>query len=234
MATMIREEFRSQVHFLTRSSSLLANTPVLSSIFAFASADRPNLVIGNQAFLGPGEYVSGNYFSALGAPPAAGRLIDNDDDRAGANPVAVISYKLWQQHFDGAANAVGQTILVNRKPFTVGGVTAPGFYGVNPRYAPDVFLPLHSLPYVDPRFHDDAWFNDRNNIWIEIMGRLRPGVTLRQAEVAMATRFHGFFADAATNKKERTNLPKLWLQEGASGLDALRRQYSKPFTSCWG
>ncbi len=201
---------------------------LLSSIFAFASANRPNLVIGNQAFLGAGAYVSGNYFGTLGTPPAAGRLIDSEDDRAGANAVAVISYKLWQQRFDGARNAVGQTILVNRTPFTIGGVTAPGFYGVNPRDSPDVFLPLHSLPYVDPRVRDDAWFHDRNNYWIEMMGRLRPGTTLRQAQVAMATRFHTFVAGTAANDKERANLPQLRLQEGGSGLDALRRQYSKP------
>ncbi len=201
---------------------------LLSSIFAFASAGRPNLVIGNQAFLGIGEYVSGNYFSGLGTRPASGRLIDTEDDRAGANPVAVISYSLWQQRFDGASSAIGQTILVNRKPFTIGGVTAPGFYGVNPRESPDIFLPLHLLPYVDPRVQDDAWFHDRNNYWIEMMGRLRPGTTLRQADVAMATRFHGFVSTTAENDKERANLPKLWLQDGGSGLDALRRQYSKP------
>lgn len=187
----------------------------LFSIFAFASAGRPNLVIARQAFLGGGEYVSGNYFSTLGAPPAAGRLIDNQDDRAGANPVAVVSYRLWQQRFGGALGAIGKTILINRKPFTVCGVAAPGFYGVNPRVWPDVFLPLHSLPYVDPRVRDDVWFHDRNNYWIEMMGRLGPGATLREADVAMATRFHVFVAGTATNEKERASLPRLWLQEGA-------------------
>ncbi len=200
---------------------------LLSSIFAFATAGRPNLVVGNQAFLGEGEYVSGNYFGALGAPPAAGRLIDNEDDRAGANPVAVISYTFWQQRFSGARDAVGQTILVNRRPFTVAGVTAPEFYGVSPGDSPEMFLPLHSLPYVDPRVRDDAWFHDRNNYWIEMMGRLRPGVTLRQANVAMATRFHVFVVGSATSDKEKANLPALRLQDGGSGLDVLRRENAK-------
>jgi predicted permease len=185
-------------------------------------------VAGNQASLVSGKYVSGNYFSTLGAPPAAGRLIDRDDDRAGANAVVVISYRLWQQRFAGAANAVGQTILINRKPFTVAGVTAPQFFGVNPRDSPEVFLPLHSLAYVDPRVRDNAWFHDPHNYWIEMMGRLRPGITLQQTEIAMATRFHVFVAGTAGTVKERATLPQLFLQEGGSGLDALRRQYSKP------
>ncbi|HEX7363099.1 MAG TPA: ABC transporter permease [Bryobacteraceae bacterium] len=208
--------------------SVGSQNELLSSVFAFASAGRPNLVVGNQAFLGQGEYVSGNYFSTLGAPPAAGRLIDKEDDRTAANPVAVISYQLWQQRFDGAPNAIGETILVNRKPFTIAGVSAPEFYGVNPRNSPEIFLPLHSLPYVDPRVRNTAWFHDRNNYWIEMMGRLRPGVTLREAEVAMAPRFHAFFVSSANNAKERTDLPKVWLEEGGSGLDALKREYSKP------
>ncbi len=201
---------------------------VLSAIFAFADAGRLNLVVGNQAFLGGGEYISGNYFSAIGEPPAAGRLIGNADDRAGANAVAVISYRLWQQRFNSARDAVGQTILVNRKLFTIAGVTAPEFYGLNPRSSPDIFLPLHSIAYLDPRIQGSDWFHQPDNYWVEMMGRLRPGITLRQAEVSMGGRFHLFVADTATNDKDRANLPELWLQEGGSGLDSLRRQYSEP------
>ncbi|HWD99272.1 MAG TPA: ABC transporter permease, partial [Bryobacteraceae bacterium] len=201
---------------------------VLSTLFAFAGAGRLNIVTHNQAFLGSGEYVSGNYFSSIGAPPAAGRLINNDDDRAGGPAVAVISYRCWQRAFGGSPGAAGQTILVNRNVFTVAGVTAPEFYGVNPRSSPDIFLPLHSLAWLDPRARNGDWFHERNSYWVEMMGRLRPGVTLRQAEVPLAGRFHQFVASTAVNDKERANLPALWLEEGGSGIDSLRRQYSKP------
>lgn len=200
----------------------------LSSIFAFADAERLNCVAENQASLISGKYVSGNYFSTLGASPAAGRLIDTEDDRAGANAIAVISYRLWQGRFAGAANAIGETILINRKPFTVAGVTSSKFFGVNPRDSPDIFLPLHALAYVDPRVRDDSWFRDPHNYWIEMMGRLRPGVTLRQAESALTTRFHVFVSGTAETAQERATLPELFLQKGGWGLDALRRQYSKP------
>jgi macrolide transport system ATP-binding/permease protein len=208
--------------------SLGEHNDLLSALFAFAGADRLNVVVGNQAFLGEGEYLSGNYFSAIGAPPAAGRLIGNADDRAGASAVAVISYRFWQHGFNGASSAVGQTILVNRTPFTVAGVTAPEFYGVNPRSSPDVYLPLHSLAYLDRRAQNRDWFHERNNYWVEMMGRLRPGITLRRAEAALAGRFHLFVASTAANDEERANLPELWLQEGGSGIDSLRREYSKP------
>ncbi len=208
--------------------SLRHHNSVLSSTFGFANANRVSLVVHNQAFLAGGEYVSGNYFSSIGAPPAAGRLIDDEDDRSGANPVVVISYRLWRQRFNKAPNAVGQTILINRSPFTIAGVTAPDFFGVNPRDYPGIFLPLHCLAYFDPRVRGSDWFHAPDNYWVEMMGRLRPGITLRQAEVVIAGRFHQFAANTAANNKERANLPELWLQEGGSGLDSLRQRYSKP------
>jgi macrolide transport system ATP-binding/permease protein len=199
----------------------------LSTLFAFANGNRLNLVAGDQAFLGIGQYVSGNYFSAIGAPPAVGRLLGGEDDRANL-PVAVISWRLWQRRFNANPAAIGRTILVNRKAFTIAGVTASEFYGVNPRTSPDIYLPLHSLGWLDPRARNGDWFHAPNNYWLEMMGRLRPGVTLRQAEVSLTSRFHRFVASTASNEKERSNLPALWLEEGGSGIDSLRRQYSKP------
>ena len=181
----------------------------LSSIFGFADANRLNLVVENQAFLTSGEYVSGNYFTGIGVRPALGRFISEEDDRLGSNSVAVISYKLWQTRFAAARSTIGQHILINRKPFTVAGVASPGFAGVNPRDSPDIFLPLHSLLSVDLRAQEDKaygtqdeyWFHSHNNYWVEIMGRLRPGVTLHQAELATAQQFHSFVADSADTSR---------------------------------
>lgn len=200
----------------------------LSSLFAFVTGGRFNLVAQDQAFLGGGEYVSGSYFRGVGAPPAAGRLLDDQDDRPGASSAAVISYHLWQQHFNSSPNAVGQTIFVNRTPFTIAGVTAPEFYGVSPRDAADIFLPLHTIQQLDPRLKNDDWFHQNTTYWLQMMGRLRPGVSIQQAELPMAAVFHGFVAPTAVNDKERATLPQLWLEPGGSGVDALRRRYSKP------
>ncbi len=113
---------------------------VFSSVFAYHPAHDLNLIFNGNADLESGEYVSGDYFRGLGIVPAAGRLILPDDDRIGAQPVAVINFALSERRFGGPANAVGQRILINNLPFVVAGVTPPGFFGVDPGAAPDVFF----------------------------------------------------------------------------------------------
>ena len=206
---------------------LLRTNNALSSLLAFLGAGRLNIVIDRQAVLTRGAYTSGNYFDCLQMRPSAGRLIAEQDDKPGARPIAVISYPFWQARFAGAANAVGHTITVNGVPVTIAGVAAPGFYGLNPGDAPDLFLPIHLRPLLDPRSSPEA-FHDATSYWIETVGRLRDGVTLRQAEASLAPQFHALVADSAKNDKERANLPALWLEEGGSGIDSLKRQYSKP------
>ena len=93
-------------------------------------------MVKGEAELAKGEYVSGDFFRGLAVSPAAGRLIAPDDDRAGAPPVAVISLGYSQRRFGGAANAIGQPILINNVPFTVVGVAPPEFFGVDPADSP--------------------------------------------------------------------------------------------------
>jgi macrolide transport system ATP-binding/permease protein len=201
---------------------------VFSTLFASAGAGRLNVVARNETFLVAGEYVSGNYFAGLQAPPAAGRLLGEEDDRPGAAAVAVITYGFWKRAFNAAADTVGKAVVVNGKTFTVAGVTAPEFYGIDPRTSPGVFLPLHTLGYLDPRAQRGDWFHEGNNYWVEMMGRLSPGFTLQKAQTPLAGVFHQFVAATAKNDKQRSNLPELWLQPGGSGIDSLRRQYSRP------
>ncbi len=159
------------------------SSSVFASVFAFCSAGRLNLSIRRQADIAAAEFVSGDYFRGLGIPPAAGRLLLADDDRAGAPAVAVVSYALSQTRFGGAANAVGSPILINNVPFTVVGVTPPEFFGVSPGEAPDVYIPLHTnLLLVQNGFQvSAAMYLDQNFYWIETMARLQPGVSLEQA-----------------------------------------------------
>src|SRR4029077_12537396 len=101
-------------------------------------------MVGEQAEIPGGEYVSGDYFRGLGIMPAAGRLITRDDDRVGAPAVVVLSHGFAETRFGGAAGAVGQKVLIDNIPFTTIGVTPPGFFGVDPSKSPDVYLPLHA------------------------------------------------------------------------------------------
>jgi macrolide transport system ATP-binding/permease protein len=210
------------------------NNSVFSVVFAhyqYWQARNLNVTIKGQADLATGWSVSGDYFRGLGIPPAAGRLIIPDDDRAGAPPAAVVSYGFTQRRFGGPANAAGQSILIDNLPFTVVGVTPPGFFGVDPAAAPDVYLPMHTNELLGAG-HQFGFrpkdYLDRNYYWIQVMGRLRPGVSLAQAQAALSPAFHQWVASTAANDRERASLPELVVKQGAGGLDTLRRRYSQP------
>src|SRR5262249_44386339 len=207
---------------------------VFSSVFAYfqpGQARKLNLAIKGQAEIASGITVSGDYFRGLAVLPAAGRLIVPDDDRAGASAVAVVSYGLSERRFGGAANAVGQAVLINNLPFTVLGVTPPGFFGVDPAGNPDVYVPMHAnelLGAGDQFGFRPERYLDSHYYWIQILGRLRPGVSLAQAQAALSPGFHQWVAGTATNDRQRANLPELLVNPGAGGLTTLRRAYSQP------
>src|SRR5262249_40599976 len=117
---------------------LAKDTSVFSSVFAFRPAGRLHVGIKESAEIAETEYVSGDYFRGVAVTPAAGRLLIPDDDRAGATRAAVVSFRFAQRHFGSAEKAVDRPILINNHPFTIAGVTAPEFFGVDPAEAPDV------------------------------------------------------------------------------------------------
>jgi predicted permease len=201
--------------------------PVFSTLFGYFNGLNRTLSIRGQATSARAEYVTGGYFGGLEVLPAAGRLIDSEDDRLGAAPVAVISFATSQNRFGGAPNAIGQPILVDNIPFTVVGVAPPEFFGVDPAEAPDLYLPMHANLLAGGA-EAARMYHDENFYWIEMMGRLRPGVSTAQAQAALAPRFHQWVATTATTDGERAKLPALILNPGGDGLGSLRRKYSKP------
>jgi macrolide transport system ATP-binding/permease protein len=201
--------------------------PVFSTLFGYCNGRKRNLAVRGQATSANAEYVTGEYFRGLAVSPAAGRVIESEDDRAGAAPVAVISFATSQNRFGGPPNAIGQSILVDQIPFTVIGVAPPEFFGVDPEVAPDLYLPLHTNLLVGGAAAA-RMYGDGNFYWIEMMGRLRPAATMAQAQAALAPRFHQWVAATATTEGERAKLPALILNPGAAGLGSLRRKYSKP------
>lgn len=199
-----------------------------STLFGYFNGLHHNLTIhGQQATSAGVEYVTAGYFRGLGVSPVAGRVIDSEDDRPGAAPVAVVSFAASQSRFGGPPNAIGRTILVDNIPFTVIGVAPPEFFGVDPAAAPDLFLPLHTNLLVDG-LRAERMYDDGNFYWIEMMGRLRHGVSMAQAQATLAPRFRQWVATTASTVGERAKLPALTLTPGAAGLGSLRRKYSKP------
>src|SRR6266576_3783199 len=132
-----------------------------------------------------GGIVSGNYFTVLGTTPAHGRFFTPDEDRPN-NPVHVIvlSAGLWQRAFGGRADVVGKTIRVDNHPFEVIGIAPAGFQGLTRGDQLDVFLPLAVQPVAMPEF--GSFFNQREAVWLQLFGRLRPGASLAQARTDLA------------------------------------------------
>ncbi|MGJ5813333.1 ADOP family duplicated permease [Paludibaculum fermentans] len=207
--------------------TLREDNPVFSTLFGYFDGHKHSLAIRGQAMSAATEYVTGEYFRGLGVSPAAGRLIAAEDDRPGSAPVAVISFSASQNRFGGPPSAIGQAILVDNVPFTVIGVAPPEFFGVDPATAPDLYLPIHTSLLVEGPKAAHV-FTDENFYWIEMMGRLRPGVTMAQAQSVLAPRFKQWVATTAKSDGELARLPALILNPGAGGLGKLRREYSKP------
>jgi macrolide transport system ATP-binding/permease protein len=204
---------------------------VFSSLFAYLPTRNLNLMIRGQAEIDAGQYVSGDYFRGLGLNPAAGRFLTPEDDRPGAPPVLVSSFGFGLERFGSATAAVGQSILINNIPFILVGVAPPDFFGVDPAVAAGFYIPVHTNALVDPNRWGAARrrYLSGNDYWIELMGRLRPGVSMTEAQSQVASIFHTWVETTATTDAERTHLPELHLTNGGNGIDTLRRRYSQPF-----
>ena len=106
-------------------------------------------------------------------------MIEPYDDRAGATAVAVLSLGYSQRRFGDAASAIGRTIVVNSVPLTVVGIAPEEFFGVDPAAAPQLYLPMHMGPQLQARSFHTVDFQDANYYWVEMMGRLKPGIDAR-------------------------------------------------------
>ncbi len=127
-----------------------------------------------------GGVVSANFFAALGTRPELGRLLRDEDDAAiGGSPVAVISHALWQRRFGGDPGIVGRSISLNGNPFTIVGVTPPGFQGTTVMRH-ELWVPISMVTQAIPRLRP-TMFTSRNASWLFMGGRLKPGATVAQA-----------------------------------------------------
>jgi macrolide transport system ATP-binding/permease protein len=208
---------------------LRRSSNVFSALFVYHPSRKLTVMAGGEAEVASGEYVSGDFFSGLGVAPEAGRLIVADDDRMGTDAV-VLSYGFAQRRFGDAVRAVGQKILLNNLPFTIAGVTPPGFYGADSGSAPEFYLPLRADMALDPRDgkRSASRYLDRHYYWMEMMGRLRPGMTVKQAQAQVGPMFDNWVASTVEKEAQRADLPKFLLSEGARGVDRMQRNYQEP------
>jgi predicted permease len=141
-----------------------------------------NLGSNGQALRVEGALVSANYFNVLGVTPAVGRTFSFEEDKT-QSPVAVISHSLWQREFNADQNVVGKSLVLNGHPFAVIGVAPREFVGTEEAFPREIWIPLLTKGIVRPSPNDQ--FNDRNLRSLDVMGRLKQGVTLTQAQASM-------------------------------------------------
>jgi macrolide transport system ATP-binding/permease protein len=132
-----------------------------------------------------GSFVSGNYFQTFGLLPAAGRLLAERDDRAGASPVAVISHRAWTDRYQSSPTVVGKTIALNGVPTSIVGVAPPGFYGEMLRPNPaEVWIPLAHEPLLQPQAR---LLEAKPSHWLYAIGRLKPGTPTLPIQARLTT-----------------------------------------------
>ena len=172
----------------------IAKKDIFASVASFGSASRLNLSGSGIApsIVDRAEYVSGQYFDALRIQPAAGRLLTKEDDSASAADVAVLSYRFWRTRFGGSPDVLGKTILLNRIPFTIVGVTEEAFDSLSPGNLLDLWLPLSSAPRLElPWENQDI---DPSYWRLVIVGRLKPGSAPQSLAAQLTASFQTFNA----------------------------------------
>lgn len=154
---------------------------VFDGVFAWRATNF-DLASGGEQENVRGVYVSGSYFATLGVRPAAGRLLAASDDVRGCSGVAVLGYGFWQQHYDGSESAIGSLIRLNDRAFPIVGVAQNGFFGTDIGTSLDVAIPICAQAILAGQ---DSALDVRTDWWLSVMGRLKPGMSVEQAEARM-------------------------------------------------
>ena len=163
-----------------------ARVTTLSGVYAVRLESQPMGLGGvDGAERIYGSVVSGNYFEVLGTRAHAGRLLSDADDEGtpGSHPVMVISHELWQRRFGGSPGVIGQTVPLNGYPFAIVGIAPPGFQGTT-LIRSDAWVPMTSNHLASPR-RDASLLQARRAVWLIMGGRLKPGVTVAQANAEL-------------------------------------------------
>jgi predicted permease len=211
----------------------------LSDLFALYPVQQLSVVFQGHAEIVSGQFVSGNYHRGLGAHALIGRAIGADDDRLDAPPVTVITHKYWKRRFDLDASVIGRSVTINKTPFTIVGVTPPGFSGAGEVSESADF----TLSFAAKRLLEGSNSDlDRPAfLWVRIMGRLKPGVTREQVaanlnpalqesmleewQLAVAARPPDAVRDPTRTLDDASTLR---VEAGGQGLMDMRRRYARP------
>ena len=208
------------------------HTPEFADLAALQAGNAP-LGVRRGGSQGPvdtrnGQFVSGNFFRTLGVQPLMGRLMTDDDDREGAPPVAVMSYRAWESKYGSDPSVVGADFQIDGHAFTVIGIAPQGFYGAKLAGwgMPDFWLPITSELIVAT---DVARPKRANQNYLDLLGRVRPGVNPQALEAKLRVEFHDWLAshvaEMEPGEKQLWQQQTLHLVPGGGGVSAMRDEY---------
>ena len=215
-------------------------TEVFSGVSAICLIDRYNVTLNNP-YGGPrlndaGQVgiglVSGNYFSTLGVGTVIGRPLTADDDRGpGGHPVAVISYSYWERRLGRRADVVGRTLTLNDTTYTILGVTPRGFSGDSIGQPSDIWIPIAMQSQVMPE--KPGLLTDQRANWVRIVARVKPEVSIKQAEAAAQVRYQQLLRermgpDPPPQESQRIARLQLSLASAARGFSPQRQSLGRP------
>jgi predicted permease len=208
----------------------LANrTDIFAGVAGFSSASFNVSEHEGSERVG-GAWVSGGYYPTLALRPIAGRLLTTEDDRPGAPPAAVLSYRYWQKHYNRDFGVVGRSVSIEGKPVAIVGVSPEGFLGANVGDAADLTLPLAVLAQLYP---ERAQQLESGSQWLRVLARPLPGVSMTQAKARLDVAWPRMAPIATTprmNPKRRDALlhSSIELVPGGTGWSGLRDRFRRP------
>jgi predicted permease len=193
-----------------------------------------NLAFAGQTTSGQGMLVSGSYFPVLGVQPAIGRLISQaDDQKVGESAVVVLSHSYWTNRFGQRGDVINQTMVVNGQTLTIVGVAPEGFDGTTLGAKPEIFVPITLRGMMQPGFNG---FANRRSYWAYLFARLRPGVTIEQAQLGMAGIYRGLINDVeaplqrgwSDQRMQQFRARTLDIAPGHQGQSSVRAEVTEP------
>ena len=193
-----------------------------------------NLAYKGNTSSASGALVSGSYFPVLGLRPAAGRLLTPDDDRIiGGHFVAVLSYSYWETQHGLDPAIIGDVLTINGQSMTVVGVAPKGFEGTTLGDRPRVFVPITMRGLMSPGFRS---FENRRSYWVYVFGRLKPGVTIERAGLALNALYKPILNDVESPLQEgmseqtmaRFKAREIVVEEGERGQSSIALEATTP------
>jgi predicted permease len=206
-------------------------TTTLSGVMGRYHLYQPAIIIaGGRADTANADLVTGNFFDVLGVAPATGRLLADADDREESAPTVVLSHAYWVRRFAADPEIAGKTMAINGTVFTITGVAAEGFQGVEVGNSVDLYVPLHTQPLMSPSRPSADLRRQPEYWWVEIVGRRRAGVSESTMRAELDTLFRQSLTPIGSAPVKPEDYPAFVTGAAAQGQSGLRYRFAKPLT----